>query len=844
MTLIPDALDARILLFGHDPTPGIVSVNAGRDGHARIWRRQSVERGAASVGGPEGRGATEVNRIVGGNRTDGSSGLPEAPGAPSDSGAPGTFSRTVLEDVTFPSWLYLADATVLDPLRPARLGRDDFLAALGGDDTALLAALQLSGVATVELAGNGLYRWLGLTTRPAEVEARVLAAYRKRGGGTPVRSLGDLHGVAYSRPPVEQYLTYSGQTCFKGMAYEDLRRLQFDLETTGLSMEQDRIFMISIADSDGLRAVFDVDADTITDAAERALIERFVRVVQERDPDVFENHNIFGFDLPFLVRRAAVLGVPLALGRDGSAPTSYQDSLKVGERSDSFTRWTVAGREVVDTLHAVRRYGAIVRDMRHQGLKEAARYFGVAREGREYVPGPEIWATFQRDPDRVRRYALDDVLEVDELSRLLLRTSFAIAQMVPKPYERIATSGTGQGLIEPLLVRGYLTYGRALPGGQGKGGTYAGGRTELFTSGVVRNVVKADVASLYPSLMLTYQIGPRSDTLGAFLALLRELTALRLRHKAEARRLAPDPLGALSREALAHEAASGAMKQLINSFYGSLGTSFALFGDTQAAGEVTRRGREILGQMLMELERRGVLLVEADTDGVLFSVPDAWTEADEHRLIAEVGATLPEGIRIEHDGRYAAMYSYAEKNYILLGYDGRAKLVGGSFRSSRSERYGEQFLRAAAPLLLSGDFPALRELYLDTVTRLRSRQVPVDDLCISVILSKNPETYARSGRREEQYEVLLHAGRSWRSGERVRYYQARGGRKKLADEFADDADAEYYIRRLKEVYSQRLARAVTREDFELLFGENLSLFETSLGDIRAIATRERTPTPY
>ena len=60
------------------------------------------------------------------------------------------------------------------------------------------------------------------------------------------------------------------------------------------------------------------------------------------------------------------------------------------------------------------------------------------------------------------------------------------------------------------------------------------------------------------------------------------------------------------------------MKQLINSFYGSLGTSFALFADLKAAAEVTRRGREVLGQMLAELERRGMRLVEADTDGVLF----------------------------------------------------------------------------------------------------------------------------------------------------------------------------------------------------------------------------------
>lgn len=778
----PAVVDARRLLFGRDDTPGIVSVSASRDGRARVWRRVS-----------DGDGGSD---------------------------------RIVLEEDRFPSWILLADASVLAPLKPATL-----------DHRALEAGIPAlpSGLAVVELQGPGIYRYLVLTTRMAEVEAKVLAAYRKRGGGVPARGISDLRGVAYGRPLVEQYLAITGRTYFKGMTFEQVRRLQFDLETTGLSPDHDTIFMVSVSDSTGYRALIDV-----ADYDERGLIERLVEIVQERDPDILENHNIFGFDLNFLVRRARALGVNLAFGRDGSAPSSYQDVVKVGEKTDSFTRWVIAGREVADTLHAVRRYGAIVRDMRHQGLKEAARYFGVAKEDREYVPGPEIWATFQRDPERVRRYALDDVLEVDELSRLLHATPFALAQMVPKPYERIATSGTGQGLIEPLLVRAYLMHGKALPSGTSRGGSYAGGRTDLFTSGVVRNVVKADVASLYPNLMLTYKIGPRTDHLGAFLALLRELTTLRLQHKAEARRHPPG-----SHEAHAHEAASGAMKQLINSFYGSLGTSFALFGDLDAAGEVTRRGREVLSQMLLELEQRGVLLVEADTDGVLFGVPESWTEEDERRLIEEVGQSLPDGISVEHDGRYAAMYSYAEKNYILQRYDGQVRLVGGSFRSSRSERYGEQFLRTAAPLLLAGRFEELRSLFLDTVAKLRAHEIPIEELSLSVILSKNPDAYGKSGRREEQYEVLLASGRErWKSGDRVTYYQARGGRKKLAEDHANDEDAEYYVRRLKDTYAQRLSRALTREDFEAVFGENLSLWETELGSIRPLTTREREPTAF
>jgi DNA polymerase elongation subunit (family B) len=588
--------------------------------------------------------------------------------------------------------------------------------------------------------------------------------------------------------------------------------------------------MINVSDSTGFQACLDVGR-----MDERELIQEFVRIVRDRDPDVIENHNLFDFDLRFLAGRAARHSLPLPLGRDGSELGHYPDQLKVGERSEGFTRYTMVGRELIDTLHAVKRYAAIHRDMRQRGLKEAARYFGVAHEDREYVPGPEIWATYQTDPERIRRYAADDVDEVDALACLLMGSSFALAQIVPRPYERIATSGTGQGLIEPLMVRAYVQAGHSLPRGQNAATPYPGGRTALFASGVIHNVVKADVASLYPSLMLAYGIGPSSDQLGAFLTLLRALTQLRLEHKTLGRRA---PAGSSQRAF--HEALQTAMKVLINSFYGSLGTSFALFADLKAAAEVTRRGREILGVMLAELERRGVALIEADTDGVLFAVPPGWTEADERRLIEQVSAALPDGIEAEHDGRYAAIYSYSEKNYILQEYEGGLKTVGAALRSSRLEPYGERFLQQAAPHLLSGNVETVRALYLETIEQLRACGLPVEDVCTRVTTSKSAAQYRAAKRKEEQYEVLLASGRTdWGPNERVTYYQATGKRKKLIEQFENDYDVDFYVKRLKQNYAQRFAKGFTPEDFEAVFADDqAALFGPDLSAIRPIWTRQ------
>jgi DNA polymerase elongation subunit (family B) len=293
-----------------------------------------------------------------------------------------------------------------------------------------------------------------------------------------------------------------------------------------------------------------------------------------------------------------------------------------------------------------------------------------------------------------------------------------------------------------------------------------------------------------------------------------------------------------------HEAMQGAMKILINSFYGSMGASFALFGDIAAATRVTVRGQEILRMMMRALCERGMRLIEADTDGVYFTVPDGWTLEDELALVEEVGRALPAGIAVEHDGRFARMYSYQEKNYILLGYDGAIKMVGAAFRSSRNEPYGERFFTEALPRLLALDFAGVRESFERTVAALREKRLPVEDLAVTVLLTKSEDEYRAAGKKEEQYEVLLAAGQRWKPGDRVRYYQAGRGRKgykKLYAPGATDYDAEYYVRKLRDTYAARLAKAVAPEDLNSLFGEMRGMFDRPPAEIRPVVVSELEP---
>lgn len=799
MTLTEDAW-----LHGWDETPGIVSVWAEGEGRALVWRRD-----------------------------------PRA-------------QTLVCEVERFRPWLLLPALVDLQHLG-ARLQPHDEQAAE-------------SAITYEELEGASGLRFLVRGPDSRQLRTALLRGASQRLGRSVagVRELGA--DALLMLPPEEQYLVASGRTYFRGLEFDDVRRLQFDLETTGLDPDVDRVFLVALRTPGGQHELLEASADD--DAAEAAMLRQLAARIVFHDPDVIENHNLHGFDLPFLMRRAERLRVRLVLGRRANVDFALRPAsrgARLGQAGAVWlerlrrARYTLPGRELLDSMDAVRRHDFSARDLPGHGLKAVARHFGLAEEDREYIPGARVYETYLTDPERVRRYAGDDVDEAAGVARLLGGAAFTLSQMAPRRYERLADAGAATGIIDPLLVRAYLREKTALPGHEtGDGTLHQGAALYLFASGVASRIVKADVASLYPSLMRQYRIGPRRDRLGVFLAVVDRLVERRLAAKAGARQA---PAGSLERFQL--EAVSAAIKLVVNSAYGYLGAvGLTRFADVHAANEVTKRGRELLSFMCQELAQRGVQLLEADTDGVYFAVPRAFSEADERRVVAEVAALLPPLVELQFEGRYAAMLSHEPKNYALQPYNGALLLRGVAFRSSRAEPFGEVFLRRAIARLLAGDLSGVRAAYVETLRALRLRQLPTFDVCSRVRLTKTPEQYLglRSQRQELQYEAMLANGREhWVVGERAHVYRRTQGRAGLwqGDDTAVDADAalagsrsdprdydvEHYARQLQTSFASRLARGLAPEDLEAIVEDpdRPALFQRQLEDSRPILSVLQQP---
>ena len=616
----------------------------------------------------------------------------------------------------------------------------------------------IGGVDVTQLRGPGDFRYLA--------HAASASAYASLS-----RRSGDGFAMDSIRPFESQFLLQRKRRMFAEVPFPRLRRCQLDIETAAAGADHfsdpnnagDRVIAIGLS-FNGRDKLMALEGDS--DAGEQKLLEALNEALIEEDPDTIEGHNLFKFDLDYLRVRAKRLKVPCAWGRFGQKASWRRSRLRVAERWIDFPRCDVPGRSVVDTYLLVQLYDVTVREMASYGLKDSAIYFGVTSEDddRTYIPGAEIQNVFRADRARFDAYLSDDLRETRGIADLLLPTYYEQAKAFPTTLQEVTLRGSA-GKLDLLFLEKYYHAGASCPV-PGPIDGFEGGFTRSFKEGVFRHVLHFDVASLYPSLLLGMNRNPRSDSLGVFIPLLRELREYRLKFKGLARTAETAELRA------EYQARQTSFKILINSFYGYLGFSGARFSDGELASEVTRRGRELLKGLIEDFEANGCEILEADTDGIYLS-SEKWHSQPE-ALLALVAKTLPSGIDLEFDGTYVSMFCYKAKNYAL--YDGeRVTIRGSALRSRGIEPYLRRLTTALVHNLLGagGETPA--ELVEHYRKAIESRSVPVKELAKSENLSQSPEVYrsfAEGGGKPRRAapEAALQMRNPPRMGERVSYY--------------------------------------------------------------------------
>jgi DNA polymerase elongation subunit (family B) len=627
----------------------------------------------------------------------------------------------------------------------------------------------VAGVTVEKLKGEGPFCWLAHAKSRPEFE-------------TFVRAAPDGAAIDWMRPFENQYLLAKRRRQFGELAFSQLRRCQLDIETGSASggfsdarNPGDRVLAIGL--QFGARQQLLVLAEE-TDAAETRLLLEFNDVIEAEDPDVIEGHNLFKFDLEYLRLRCKHHRLPCAWGRFGQ-PASFRNSrLKVAERWIDFPRCDLPGRTVIDTYLLVQLHDISTREMLSYGLKDVAVHFGITEEAdseRTYIEGSRIHEAFRTARARFLAYLADDLRETKGVADLLLPTYFEQVKTFPLLLQEATLRGT-TNKIDALFLEEYYHARQSCPVPPAVQ-PFEGGYTRSFQEGVFHHVLHFDVASLYPSLLLSIGRNPRSDSLGVFIPLLTRLREYRFKYKLLARTAETEELRT------EYQARQASFKILINSFYGYLGFSGARFGDGDLAAEVTRQGRDLLQKLIDEFARHGCTILEADTDGIYLSSERYFAEPEQ--LLALVVSILPAGIELEFDGRYVAMFCYKAKNYAL--HDGHKIILRGSALRSRGI---EPYLRRLTDRLLhhllgTGEESPL-VLVEDYRRRLAGREMKISEIAKSEILGQNPESYAQfvagGGKpRRAAAEVALQMNPPPRMGDRVSYFITAKAKGRTAD---------------------------------------------------------------
>jgi DNA polymerase, archaea type len=601
---------------------------------------------------------------------------------------------------------------------------------------------------------------------------------------------------------VQHYLTATGRTLFKELPFEELKRMQ--LEVLSFSEgEDDHLMSIALSDNTGWEELIVVDPKDV-EKSEHAAIKRLTTLIKERDPDVIEGHNLFRFDLPYLVARAKKVKTKLDWGRSGGFLRSRPSRLQIAEKTIDYPKFTVEGRHFVDTFLLAQFYDVGMRTLSGFERADVARHFGFCdTEEVSTLAGKELQRAYIDKDKRFRERALCAVRETRAVSELLSPSYFIQAQIFPYNYQDVIVRGNATR-INALFLREYFRQRHSIPEMPLVRG-FEGGYTDIFFTGVARNVWHCDVASLYPSIMLQFDCFPVTDKLQIFRHLLTDLRTFRLESKADMR-AAKDA----ARQRYFH-ALQNTFKILINSFYGYLGFAQGSFADFDAAARVTQIGRDLLKKMIDWLNAQGAKVIEVDTDGIYFVPPD---KIDIGELRNGLAKELPPGIEVEFDEQFEAMFSYKAKNYALLTKGSEVVIKGGALKSRGLEKFQRVFLEEMIKLLMEGKPKAIVDLRNSFETKIRGREWNIDMLMKTDTLQDSLEKYrqkiAGSARnRAAAYELALASGRNYRPGEQISYYIKATPKKvaayeaaKLASDFDPknrDENIDYYVAKLDEL---------------------------------------------
>lgn len=355
--------------------------------------------------------------------------------------------------------------------------------------------------------------------------------------------------------------------------------------------------------------------------SEREILTKFVKFVEELDPDVITGYNIDGFDLPIIRERGRVNGlVGLPLSRDGQPISNIQDRF-----------WRAHGRIIADAWWAVK----LELHPKQETLDAVSRW--LLGEGKVDVDRLHIEEEWAKNREKVLEYCKKDaelaLRILEKVARLDKAMDLAVVSKLP--VDDTFNSRTSS-LIDSILIRAADRdhVGVPMTRREAGGKPIEGGYVHSLDPGLYEWVVTCDFSAMYPSIIIEKNvcfttmsdrgtvespIGVRFLDRQARVGLLPRILGDLMRQRREIKAKAKAEADPGKRDY--YDRLQFAVKILMNAFYGVLASSFYRFTNPKIGASITAFARENIKSVIAQLEADGVRVIYSDTDSIFFESP-------------------------------------------------------------------------------------------------------------------------------------------------------------------------------------------------------------------------------
>lgn len=557
---------------------------------------------------------------------------------------------------------------------------------------------------------------------------------------------------------------------------------------------KDPVVVLAVNTIDGHKEVFLAD-----DLDDKRLIQSFISLVRSYDPDVIVGYETNRRYLPYLITRARVNGLKLAIDRTGSEP-----------HTSLYGHVSITGRVNIDMLD----FAEDVPEVKLKTLENIADYFGVKRLSERTVIDeseiPRYWEDKEKR-DQLVRYVEENAECLLGLCKLFLDYIMQLSNIVSLPPDHVLTAAVGfrvewylireaskrQELIPKRVERPYLPY--------------AGAIVLEPRIGIHSQVVVLDFKSMYPSIMIAYNVSPdtyteeeleeevhiapevrhkfRKEPPGFYKQVLEELISTR-----DAIRKKMKQLDALSATYRVLDARQKAIKVITNACYGYAGWIGARWYLKPVAEATTAWARSIILKAINLARDMGLEIIYGDTDSLFIRKSEKIEEFIE-RVKREIG------FEVKIDKVFKrVLFTEAKKRYAGLTEDNTLEVVGlevirGDW-ANIARRVQEDVLKA---ILIENSKTKAIEVARQYIGSVRKKKRPFSDFVIWKTLTKPIEDYEVRGPHIEAARLLIRAGWKVSTGDKIGYVITAGSGKlyERAKPYImasiDEIDVDYYI---------------------------------------------------